>query len=142
MYNLRRRKSKLQQIKALLIKRYALLFPDPVETRLLQVLGGSTLTIGAVRRSNKPMTITLSRGRLLRSERFRRSALNGCGVLANDIQMAIQIEGKDYERKVVEMYERDEKLREQGWYVRYIPERWLYNNPERVKQVVGQFLYS
>jgi very-short-patch-repair endonuclease len=64
------------------------------------------------------------------------------GVLANDIRMAIQVEGPEYERQVVAMYERDEKLREQGWVVRYIPQRWLWENPAKVRQAVKQFVYS
>lgn len=140
MYNRRWRKSKLQQLKAKLTARYNLLFPEPVETRLLQVLGGSTLTIGAVRRGNKPMTITLSRGRLLRSERFRRSVVDDMGVLANDLRWAISVQGKDYEMDVVKAYEKDERLEAAGWRLMYINARELWQNPDLARQNVMRFL--
>jgi very-short-patch-repair endonuclease len=129
-------------LKQRLTTKLASLYPDPQQTRLENILGATTVTCGRFRRNGKPLTITLSRGRLLRSERFRRSVVDDMGVLANDIRMAIQVEGPEYERQVVAMYERDEKLREQGWVVRYIPQRWLWENPAKVRQAVKQFVYS
>lgn len=120
--------------------RYERLFPSPIEVRLIEILGGSTFTIGTIRRGDRQLTITLSRGKLLRSERFRRAVLDGKGVLANDVKWAIAIQGPEYERDVVAAYEHDELLKEQGWRVRYIPARDLWQSPTRVRSSVQQFL--
>lgn len=121
-------------------RRWKSLFPKPAEVRLLQILGGSVIVIGSIRRNGRPLTITLSRGRLLRSERFRRSVIDDQGMLANDVRWAIAIQGKDYERDVIAAYEQDEQLQAAGWRVRWIPEAWLWTNPSRVRKNVLQFL--
>jgi hypothetical protein len=115
-------------------------FPSPVQVRLIEILGGTTITIGAIRRHNMPMTITLSRGRLLRSSRLRRGYLDGMGVLANDIQWAIAIKGPEFERDVIMAYERDEKLQQMGWRLAYISARDIWQNPARVRASILPFL--
>lgn len=113
---------------------YERLFPSPVEVRLIEILGGTTFTIGGIRHGNRPMTITLSRGKLLRSRRFRRAVLDGKGVLANDVRHAVILQGADYENKVVEMYERDERLEELGWQLIYVKVRDIWQNPKAVRE--------
>lgn len=135
-----RRPTLIDRLRAKLAARYELCFPTPIETRLVEILGGTTLTIGRIRKHGRPMTLIVNRGRLLRSEKFRRAALDGMGVLANDVKWAIAIQGPEYERDVVTAYERDELLREQGWRVRYIPARWLWENPAKARRDVLQFL--
>lgn len=129
-------------VTAALHDRYVRMFPDPMETRLIQILGGTTITIGAFRRDNRPMTIVLSNGRLLRSERFRRSVVDDQGMLANDLKWAIKLQGPEYERDVVRAYEIDEAMAEAGWIIKTIPVRWLYENPNKVRTSVRQFIYS
>ena len=116
------------------------LFQAPVEVRLVEILGGTTLTIGAFRRNGNPLTITLSRGRLLRSKRFRRAVLDGNGILANDVRWAIQILGADYERDVVAAYERDEWLEQHGWRLGYIREYDIWNRPANVMRDMTAFI--
>lgn len=127
-------------IRDALYARYERLFPTPVQVRLIEILGGTTFTIGRYRHNNRPMTITLSRGSLLRSQKFRRGVLDGMGVLANDVKWAIAIQGSEYERDVVSAYERDERLAEAGWRVAYVQVRDLWNNPQNVRQNLLQFL--
>lgn len=119
--------------------RYERLFPSPVHVRLIEILGGTTITIGTIRRGNRPMTITLSRGRLLRSRKFRRAVLDGMGCLANDVKWAIAIQGPDYERDVVSAFERDEKLEAAGWRLAYVQVRDVWHNPERVRASLMPF---
>jgi hypothetical protein len=119
---------------------YERLFPSAVEVRLVEILGGTTFTIGRFRRNGRAMTVMLSRGRLLRSRRFRRGVLDGMGVLANDIQWAITIRGADYERNVVAAYERDEKLRTAGWRLAYVSVRDIWHNPDNVRANLLPFL--
>jgi hypothetical protein len=129
-------------VKAALHDRYVRMFPDPLETRLIQIRGGTTLTIGTLRREGRPFTVVISNGRLLRSERFRRSVIDDQGMLANDLKWAIKLQGPEYERDVVAAYERDEAMAEAGWIVKTIPVRWLYENPNKVRTSVRQFIYS
>ena len=128
------------RIRDRLYTRYERLFPMPTEVRLLEVLGGTTLTIGGIRRRDRQMVITLSRGKLLRSRKFRRAVLNGMGVLASDVKWAIAIQGPEYEMDVVKAYERDEQLEAAGWRLAYVSIRDLWTNPASVRKNVLQFL--
>ena len=114
--------------------RYESLFPRPVEVRLVEILGGTTITIGNVRHNNRPMTLVLSQGKLLRSRRFRHMVIDGRGVLASDIRWAIMIQGPEYENDVVMAYERDERLKSQGWRLAYVTVKDLWQNPEAVRR--------
>lgn len=114
-------------------------FPSPVQVRLIEILGGTTITIGSIRHRNVPMTLTLSRGRLLRSKRFRRAVLDGQGVLANDVRWAVQIMGPEYERDVVAAFERDERLEAEGWHLAYVNMRDIWNNPAKVRKSLLPF---
>jgi very-short-patch-repair endonuclease len=122
-----------------LYARYERLFPSAVQVRLIEILGGTTFTIGRYRRNGRPMTITLSRGKLLRSRKFRRIVLDGMGVLASDIQWAIAIQGAEYERDVVSAYERDERLEAAGWRLAYVQGRDIWHNPARVRESLLPF---
>lgn len=113
--------------------RYERLFPSAIDSRLVQILGGTTFTIGGIRHNDRPMTIVLSRGKMLRSRKFRKVVLDGMGCLANDVKWAIAIQGPEYERDVVTAYDRDERLAAAGWRVAYIQVRDLWHNPERVR---------
>lgn len=121
---------------------YESLFPKPIDVRLLEILGGTTFTIGGIRRYNRPLTIVLSRGKLLRSRRFRRMVLDGQGVLASDIKWAIKIQGEEYERDVVLAFDRDERLRSTGWRVAYVSIKDLWQNPELVRRKLMPILSS
>lgn len=114
--------------------RYERLFPSAVQVRLIEILGGTTFTLGRYRHNNRPMTLTLSRGHLLRSRKFRRAVLDGMGVLANDVRWAIAIQGPEYERDVVAAFERDEKLAAAGWHVAYVQLRDIWHNPAQVRE--------
>lgn len=129
-------------MKALAIK-FPKLYPKPTDVRLIQVLGGVTLTIGFMRDrvTGYPLTIVFSKGRLLKSEHFRRAVLDNMGVLANDVKRAIALQGVEYERDVVAAYERDERLKSAGWNVLHIPAHWLWTDPSKVRQTVGNFVY-
>jgi very-short-patch-repair endonuclease len=120
--------------------RYERLFPTPVQVRLIEILGGTTITIGGIRRNNRQLTLTISRGKLLRSAKFRRMVLDGRGVLANDIMWAIAVQGSEYERDVVSAYERDERLRAAGWRLAYVNVRDVWTNPASVRNNILQFL--
>jgi len=120
--------------------RYERFFPTPVQVRLIEILGGTTITIGAVRRNNMPMTITLSRGKLLRSRKFRRTVIDGMGCLASDLKWAIAIQGPEYERDVVAAYERDERLEAAGWRLAYVQVRDIWHNPAAVRKSLLPFL--
>lgn len=138
---MRTHKDFFKRLRARLYGWYERQFPTPIDSRLLEILGGTTLTIGALRHNGYPLTLTLSRGRLLRSERFRRQVLGGKGVLASDVKWAIQIMGPEYERQVVSMYERDEKLEAAGWRLLYVRWQDVWHNPKRVRRDVLQFLH-
>jgi very-short-patch-repair endonuclease len=117
-------------------------YTSPDEIRLEQILGGTTITFGRFRdkQTGYPLSFVMTRGRLLRSERFRRAVLDDKGVLANDVRMAIGIRGPEYEHDVLNAMERDEWLAEQGWTLRWIPRSWLYTNPDKVRAIVHQFI--
>jgi hypothetical protein len=119
---------------------YDSLFQSPVEVRLVEILGGVTLTVGFIRKRGRPMTITLSRGRLLRSKRFRRAVVDGDGMLASDIKWAIKIMGAEYERDVVAAYEHDEYLKAHGWRLGYVRAWDIWNNEEKVRQLIVPFV--
>ncbi len=145
------RKFRINHIKAkaktAIIKRREQLYPKPLETRLITVLGGTVLTVGAFRhkKTGYPLSLVLSRGRLLRSERFRRSVRvddGGTLELANDIKWAITIRGSEYYRDVVAAYERDELLKEQGWRIRYISMRDLGERPGQVRADIRSFFLA
>lgn len=137
-----RRSGKLKFVNKLARQRVSRLYRRPEQVRLLHILGATTLTLGFVRHKNTnfPLTIILSRGRLLRREHFKAISNNSTILLANDIRWAIALQGRNYENDVVSAYEYDEKLKEMGWVVRYIPERWLWQNPFKVRAEVTRFL--
>lgn len=112
--------------------RYERLFPPFIETRLIEILGGTVITIGSRRHNGRQMKIIISRGKLLRSRKFRKTVLDGMGVLANDVKWAIAVYGSEYERDVVAAYERDEKLEREGWRVAYIRRDDIEKNPTKV----------
>lgn len=117
-------------------------YSSPDEIRLEQILGGTTITFGRFRDkvTGYPLSFVISRGHILRSERFRRSVLDDQGVLANDVKMALAIRGPEYEHDVVHAYERDEYFKEQGWTLKWIPRSLLYTNPDQVRTIVNQFI--
>lgn len=130
-------------MKAALRSRYLQCFIEPAEVRLLEIVGGTTLTIGRIKRDGKPMTIVLTHGKLLRSENFKRVAIDNKSILyMNDVNHAIMIQLDDYKQDIVKEQELSEKFMEAGIVVRYIPQRWLENNPMKALSSVQQFIYS
>lgn len=119
------------------------LFPHPAEVRLLEVLGGITVTIGRIQRGGRPLTFILSEGKLLKSEHFRRVAADNKTVLyMNDVQHVLAIRADDFKRDVIGEFEADEALREQGYRIRSIPESLIINNPRQAKLSIQKFIFS
>lgn len=139
----RRHTSIFDTVKAAIHDRYLQQFPEPAEVRLLELCGGITFTIGRIKRDGKPMTIILSNGKLLKSEKFQRVALENKAILyMNDIGQAICIQGKEYERDIVAAQQLEDEFNERGIRVRYIPQSWLDNNPLKALQSVQSFIYN
>ncbi len=89
------------------------------------------------------MTIILSHGRLLRSEKFKRVANDSRSILyMNDIGRVIAIQGYDYAHNVVEYFEQEEQLEAQGLVVQYVRQSQLENDPAAAKQLVSRFIYA
>lgn len=138
----RRNPPLLARLKTTLTSWYLRQFHDAAEIRLLEILGGSTLTIGRLRHDGRTFTLILSRGKLLKSEHFKRVALdNRTTLFMNDINQAIMIQGDDYQYDVLKYQEQEEALAERGIRVRYIPQRWLERNPLKALQAVQRFVY-
>ncbi len=132
-----------RSLKAHITANYAGLFPDPAEVRLLEILGGSTLTIGSIKRDGRPLTVILSYGYLLKSEHFKRVATDNKSILyMNDINQIIYVRPNEYERNVVTYFEQEESLKSRGFRLRTIPESWLMTNPLRARNSVRQFIYQ
>jgi very-short-patch-repair endonuclease len=119
------------------------LFPSPVETRMIEVLGGKCLTIDSVRdkETGRKMVIVWKQPKLLKKEHFRRTG-DKLVIYSNDLKMGLAIQGREYERDVLAAQERDEMLSEHGWRVRYIKASWLWNDEPKVRAAVTQFIYS
>lgn len=117
-------------------------YQSPDQIRLEQILGATTITFGRFRdkQTGYPLSFVLTPGLLLKSEKFRRTVLDDRGVLANDVKLAIAIQGPEYEHDVVYAYERDQYLAEQGWTIKLIPRSWLYNDPAKVRRTISQFI--
>ena len=117
------------------------LYATPAEVRLVQILGGKTLTLHTIKdkETNLPLTIVLSRGKVLRREHFKRTG-DTLILFSNDIKWALALEGREYQRDIVAAYERDQQLLSDGWRIKYIRAYDLFNNPDRVRQNVLQFL--
>lgn len=130
-------------VKAALRSRYLATFIDPAEVRLLEIVGGTTLTIGRIKRDGKPMTIVLTHGKLLRSEKFKKVAIDNKSILyMNDVNHAIMVQLDDGKMDIVKEQELSEKFMAAGIRVRYIPQRWLENNPMKALTSINQFIYS
>ena len=116
-------------------------YQNPEQIRLEQILGATTITIGRFRdkATGYPLSFVLSRGHILRSEKFRRTIVDDMGVIANDVKLAIAIQGREYEHDVVAAYERDEYLSSKGWTIKYIPVSWL-SQPNKVRAFVNNFI--
>ncbi len=137
----RTRRKLIGKLKEQLNNKTKQLYATPAEVRLIQIMGGRTLTIHALRsaKSGLPVTLVLSRGKYLRREHFRRTG-DRLILFSNDIKWALALQGREYERDVVAAYERDQKMQANGWRVKYIRADWLWNKPELVRQDVLQFL--
>jgi hypothetical protein len=130
-------------MKAALRSRYLQTFIEPAETRLLEICGATTITIGRIKRDGKPMTIVLTHGKLLRSEGFQKVAIDNQSVLyMNDVNHAIMIQLDSYKQDIVKEQEMADKFIEAGIRVRYIPQRWLESNPLKALQSIQQFIYT
>lgn len=139
----RRKQSLYGNVKAALRSRYLQCFIEPSEVRLLTILGGSVLTIGQIKRDGRPMSIVFSHGKLLKSEHFKKIALDNQSILyMNDVNHAIMVQMDGYKQDIVKEQMLSDKFMEAGIRVRYIPQRWLENNPMKALQSVNQFIYS
>lgn len=139
----RRRTRFTQTVTSAIRRRYLDCFIDPAEVRLLTILGGAVLTIGKLKRDGRPFSLVLSQGKLLRSEKFKRIALDNQTVLyMNDINNAIMIQMEDQRLDIVKEQELADRLIEADIRVRYIPQRWLESNPVQALKSVQQFIYA
>lgn len=118
------------------------LFMTPAEVRLLHILGGSTVTLGFLRdrETSLPVTLIVSRGRLLRREGFKRRVMVAGQMLsfANARGLAITLL-QGYENDVLAYMEQSEQLAEAGWRVCYVPTSLLRDSKAVYKQVIGAF---
>lgn len=128
------------RLKYALNERVDMLFPNPLAVRLLNALGASTVTIGRVRKGHKPMTIVLSKGRLLASENFKLDTLNGQVCLINDVRFVIGVESDDYHSDIVLGQQLDDWLADHNYHALWIPKRWIQGDPSRVRQFVAQYI--
>lgn len=116
---------------------------SPAEVRLLHALGGTTVTVGWLRdtETRVPVTLVVSRGRLLRREGFKRHVPVGSAVLtfANKHGLAIALRGTTYEHDILTFMEQDEHLQSLGWRVCYVPTTLLGNSHEVRKTVLGLY---
>lgn len=117
------------------------LFPTYEEVRIIQVLGGTVVTIRRIRdkETHRPLRIVVRQPRILKREHFRRTG-DSLILFSNDLKMGLAIQGREYERDVVAAYERDQFLISMGWRVRYIRAKDLFHNPEVAKRSILQFL--
>ena len=119
------------------------LFPRSAEIRLLNALGGSTLTIGRIRspKTKQPMTLILSRGRLLRRKRFERmnDSMFLFGSKAKKYVLALQTPAAH--RDIVAEMETEDNLHNAGWHVSWIAPEELQKDPRKVRHQVLQFLH-
>lgn len=138
----RRTKQKLiEKLKGQVKAKKSMLYATPAEVRLVQIMGGKTLTLHNIKdnKSGLPMTLILSKGKVLRREHFKRTG-DTLILFSNDIKWCLALEGREYQRNVVAAMERDEWMRDNGWRVKYIRADWLWNKPDLVRQNVLQFL--
>lgn len=124
-------------------KQYQRLFPSPAELRIIEIMGGKVLRINRIisQRSGLPMAIILSRGGMLRREHFKRTG-DDLVLFSNDLKWGLAIQGAAYERNIIEAFERDQTLKENGYRIQYLPVRWLVNRPDLVRDRINQFVYS
>lgn len=122
-----------------------LLFPSPAEVRLIEIMGGKYFTIKALRhrKTKFPLTIVVSLGKILESERFAREVRVGRYFVdfGNDLAMALEVDGKAYHRDIVREFERDSYLYQRGWRVVHIPAIKLWNDPLAVQHEILRFVY-
>lgn len=131
------------RLAAAIRQRYEACYRDPAEIRLLEILGGITLTIGSLKRNGRTFTLVLSEGYLLKSEHFRKVANDNRAVLfMNDIDQVLVIQKYDYQHDVVKYQELEDELLGRGLRVRYIPQSWLDYNPAKAVMSVKQFIYN
>lgn len=85
-----------------------------------------------------PLTIVLSRGKILRRHKIRREVRVGRYYvdLANDIGWGIEIDGKYFHMNVVADFDRDAYLLERGWRVIHIKAARIWNDPAGTKAMV------
>lgn len=132
---------KINEARARLTRAYLSLYPKATEIKLIEIMGGKTLTLDFIvsRKNGRPLTLILSRGSTLRREHFRRTG-DSLILFSNDLKWALALQGRDYERDVVAAYERDTELRAEGWHIMYIPVNWLRDDPAKVRHAVTGFL--
>ena len=123
-----------------------LLFPSAAEVRLVEIMGGRMLKIKFIKHyeTKRPLTIILSLGKALESERFGREVRAGRYYIdfGNDLAMGLEVDGAAYHRDVVAQFERDSYLYQRGWRIIHIPAIKLWNDPLAVQQQILSFVYD
>lgn len=115
----------------------------PVEARLVEVLGGKTMRVESLagHKLDQPVTLILRRPKILKKEHFSRTG-DSVILYSNDLKMCLALKGYEYRRDVIGSWERDEKLKADGWRIQYIDIEWLANNPAKVQDTIKQFIYA
>lgn len=131
-----------RRLKALAVARYEASFQDSRTTRLMNVLGATTIVVGGLKKNGRAFTLTLWKGSLLRSENFRLEYLDGKPVLTNDLKLALTFEDDDHVRDIVLETQRDEWFAEHGYTVRFIRPDLLDKNPAGVGMAIRRFIYG
>lgn len=128
-------------------RRNRILFPSPAEVRFVQIMGGRTVTINALRHpaTGYPLVIFVSMGRLLRREFVQREVRVGAMYIdfafeTRYTKKGIEIDGADFHRDIVREQQRDDYLGGYGWRILHIQASDLYRSPDSVQRRVMSFL--
>lgn len=123
-----------------------LLFPSAAEVRFVEIMGGRFYQLSWLKhyQTKRPLTIIVSLGKALEQEKFGREVRAGRYYIdfANDINMAVEVDGHAYHRDVVREFDRESYLYQRGWRIIHIPAIKLWNDPSSVQQKVLAFLYK
>lgn len=137
---------KYRRLRGLWGKRRRLLFPSPAEVELIRIMGGKVIVIDNIKDplNGFPLTIVTSMGAVFRAENVRREvrvAARFCD-FGNDIQRAIEVDGRQWHQDIVKEQDRDDYFARFGWRILHLPASDLYQNPKLVYNRVRKFLES
>jgi len=123
-----------------------MIFPSPAELKFVELMGGHIVRMKWLHSpfTHFPAAIIVSKGKLLRSENFRREVRYGryYADFANDLHRIIEIDSKRYHMDVVADMDRDIyiKSRFHGAQILRLRTFEISANPTRTQQQVIKFL--